>query len=275
MSQTGKSIRLNRIFRSASKRALIVAYDHALMLGPIPGTEDPAPYLRRFAACGVDGVLVSLGTLRNCVDAFLAPQPPAVIARLDWTNVWHRAGAAQTGDYRSTLVGSVEDAVCDGADAVVTYLFVGSGDAAADAQEIAKNAEVNRECQRLGVVHIMESMARGKDVADCADPAWIRFHTRVASELGADLIKTDYPREAAALGEIVSACPTPILLAGGPRSGGDDQALAMVRGVVAAGAAGLIFGRNVFQSEDMEAFLGRAKEILAGGPPSPTRQSAH
>ena len=92
MSQTGKSIRLNRIFRSASKRALIVAYDHALMLGPIPGTEDPAPYLRRFAACGVDGVLVSLGTLRNCVDAFLAPQPPAVIARLDWTNVWHRAG---------------------------------------------------------------------------------------------------------------------------------------------------------------------------------------
>jgi DhnA family fructose-bisphosphate aldolase class Ia len=250
MSQTGKSIRLNRIFRSASKRALIVAYDHALMLGPIPGTEDPAPYLRRFAACGVDGVLVSLGTLRNCVDAFLAPQPPAVIARLDWTNVWHRAGAAQTGDYRSTLVGSVEDAVCDGADAVVTYLFVGSGDAVADAQEIAK------------------------DVADSADPAWIRFHTRVASELGADLIKTDYPREAAALGEIVSACPTPILLAGGPRSGGDDQALAMVRGVVAAGAAGLIFGRNVFQSEDMEAFLGRAKEILAGGAPSPTRQSA-
>jgi DhnA family fructose-bisphosphate aldolase class Ia len=271
MSRTGKAIRLHRIFRSASQRALIVAYDHALMLGPIPGTEDPASYLRRFAASGVDGVLVSLGTLRNCLDAFLVPNPPAIITRLDWTDVWQRAGAAQSGDYRSTLVAGVEDAVRAGADAVVTYLFVGSGDAAADAAEISKNAQVNRECERLGMVHIMESMARGKEVLDAADPAWIRFHTRVASELGADLIKTDYPREAAALADIVRACPTPILLAGGPRSGGDDQALAMVQGVVAAGAAGLIFGRNVFQSEDMEAFLTRSKEILAQAPPRQER----
>ncbi len=127
----GKAVRLNRIFRAPSKRALIVAFDHALMLGPIAGTEDPAPQIRKFGACGVDGVLVSLGTLKNCLSAFLTPDPPAVIARLDWTNVWRRPGAAQTGEYRSPLVARVEDAVRLGADAVVTYMFMGSGDPAA------------------------------------------------------------------------------------------------------------------------------------------------
>ena len=259
----GKAVRLNRIFRAPSKRALIVAFDHALMLGPIAGTEDPAPQIRKFGACGVDGVLVSLGTLKNCLSAFLTPDPPAVIARLDWTNVWRRPGAAQTGEYRSPLVARVEDAVRLGADAVVTYMFMGSGDPAADAEEVAKNADVNRQCERLGVPHVIESMARGREVLDPADPQWVRLHTRIASELGADLIKTDYTGDMESMREIVRACPTPILLAGGPRQGGDDQSLAMVRSAVEAGAAGVIFGRNVFQADDMAAFLARARVLLA------------
>jgi class I fructose-bisphosphate aldolase len=213
-------------------------------VGPIAGTETPVPMIRRLAAARVDAILVSLGALQYSTRAFLVPDAPAIIARLDWTNVWCRKDAAKTGKYASCLVGQVEDAVRYGADAVVTYMFMGSGDAEHEAREIAKNAEVSRAAERFGVPHIIESMARGKDVANPYDVSWVKLHTRIASELGADLIKTDYPGDADGLREVVEACPTPVLVAGGPKTGGDEQALAMVSAVAKAGAAGVIFGRT-------------------------------
>ncbi len=264
MTSTGKAIRLNRIFRTQPSKALIVAYDHAQMLGPIAGTETPVPMIRRLAAARVDAILVSLGALQYSTRAFLVPDAPAIIARLDWTNVWYRKDAAKTGKYASCLVGQVEDAVRYGADAVVTYMFMGSGDAEHEAREIAKNAEVSRAAERFGVPHIIESMARGKDVANPYDVSWVKLHTRIASELGADLIKTDYPGDADGLREVVEACPTPVLVAGGPKTGGDEQALAMVSAVAKAGAAGVIFGRYVIQAEDMEGFLAGARQRLTG-----------
>ncbi len=264
MGQAGKAIRLNRIFRTPSSKALIVAYDHAQMLGPIPGTEEPASVIRRLVKARVDGILVSLGALQRLTEAFLAPDAPAIIARLDWTNIWRRQEAAATGAYASCMVGRVEDALRCGADAVVTYMFMGSGDPEQEAREIARNAAAARAAERLGVPHIIESMARGKEAADPAGVEWVKLHTRIASELGADLIKTDYPGSAANLRAVVETCPTPVLVAGGPKSGGDQQAFAMVEAVTEAGAAGVIFGRYVIQARDLEGFLAGARERLMG-----------
>ena len=247
MSDIGKKIRLNRILPRSGARALVVAYDHALMLGPIPGTEQPADQIRRFVEAGVDGLLLAPGTLRNCGESLLAQKAPAVIARLDWTNVWYRQNAAASGEYRSCAVAAVEDAVRYGADAVVTYLLLGSGDPALDAAEMRKNAQVTRACERYGMPHVIESMARGAEVPNPSDPVWIRRHTRMAYELGADLIKTDYTGDAESMSSVVEGCPAPILAAGGPRMASDEQVLEMIGGVAAAGCAGVIFGRNIFQ----------------------------
>jgi len=172
MSSTGKRLRLNRIFRTPGSRALIVACDHALQLGPIGGTEDPAPQAARFVEAGADAILMGIGTPRAALPSFLVPRPPALITRLDWTNVWHRPGAAQSGE--------------------------------------------------------PESMR-----------------------------------------EVIRCCPTPVLLAGGPRQSTDEAALAMVSGAVESGAAGVIFGRNVFQAADMMGVLGRAPQLLAREPAEP------
>jgi DhnA family fructose-bisphosphate aldolase class Ia len=262
MSETGKAIRLNRIFPGAGKRALIVAYDHAMMLGPIPGTENPSVGLKAFVDGQVDGVLISPGTLQRCATTLLVPNPPAILLRIDWTNLWFRASASSSGAYRTRLVAAVEDAVRFGADAVLTYMFMGSGDPEMEADEVAKNGEVARECERLGMPHIMESMARGREVPDPSDPKWVRLHTRIASELGADLIKTDYTGDPESMRAIVKSCPTPLLLAGGPRKDNDESALELIRGAATAGAAGVIFGRNIFQSSDVGAFLARARTLL-------------
>jgi DhnA family fructose-bisphosphate aldolase class Ia len=153
---------------------------------------------------------------------------------------------------------AVEDAVRWGADAVLTYLFVGLDDAAAEAQEIQCNAEVNRACERFGMVHIIESMARGRRVDQPNRKDLVAFHTRVAGELGADLIKTDILPSEQDTAEIVSTSLVPILLAGGPK-GEEPGVLDLVRRLVRAGASGIIFGRNVFQSSDPAAFLQAAR----------------
>jgi DhnA family fructose-bisphosphate aldolase class Ia len=268
VSDSGKKIRLNRILRPGRK-SLVVAFDHALILGPISGTENPADKIRRFTGAGVDAVLLNLGLLQRSVDSLLGPQMPGIIARLDWTTLWAMAGGDTSVELRSCLVARPEDAMRLGADAVVTYLAVGTGDSDFEAKEIARNAEVARECERIGMPCIMETLARGKNVKNPSDSKWLKLHTRMAAELGADAVKTDYAGDPQSMRDVVENCPIAILVLGGSRYSSDSEALALIRGVAAAGAAGVFFGRNVFQADDMDAFLQNARAALNESEKSP------
>jgi DhnA family fructose-bisphosphate aldolase class Ia len=264
LSDCGKKIRLNRILRAPGRKALVVAFDHALVLGPIPGTEDPSGQIRRFVDAGVDALLLNLGLLRGCADSLVGETVPGIIARIDWTTLWGTPGQNESSELRSCLLARPEDALRHGADAVLTYLAVGTGDADFEAKQIARNAEVARECERIGIPFIVETLARGKNVDNPADPKWLNLHTRMAAELGADLVKTDYARNPMLMRSVVENCPIPILVLGGSRYASDEEALDLVRGVVVAGAAGVFFGRNVFQADNMKYFLRQVRAVLDG-----------
>lgn len=276
MSDCGKKIRLNRIVRPGHK-SLVIAFDHALVLGPIAGTENPAQQVRRFAEAGVDAILLNIGLIRGCLDSLLGERMPAIIARIDWTTLWGIPNGNGTGvnapdELRSCMLANAEDAMHHGADAVLTYLPVGTGDSDFEAKEVARNAEVARECERIGMPMIVETLARGKNVKNPSDPAWLKLHTRMAAELGADAVKTDYTGDARSMAGVVKDCPIPILVLGGSRYSSDAEALAMIQGVAAAGAAGVFFGRNVFQADDMPAFLRNARAALNEAAVSPARR---
>jgi class I fructose-bisphosphate aldolase len=264
VSDCGKKIRLNRILGGSERRALVVAFDHALVLGPIPGTDDPLGKVRQFALADVDGLLLNLGLIRQFADSPIAGPIPALIARLDWTTVWSAFGQNGNGALHSALLARPEEALRHGADAVLTYLVVGTGDAEFEMKEIIRNAEVARECERVGIPLIVESLARGRDVQSPGDPKWLNLHTRMAAELGADVVKTDYSGDAATMRSVVKTCPIPILVLGGNRHASDKRALDVVREVAAAGAAGVFFGRNVFQADNMDTFLAQARAALDG-----------
>ncbi len=268
MSDCGKKIRLNRIVRSGRK-SLVVAFDHALVLGPIPGTENPAVQVRRFTDASVDAVLLNLGLIRRSLDSMLGPTMPGIIARIDWTTLWGMPGGNGAGELRSCLLARPEDAMRHGADAVLTYLAVGTDDADFETKEVARNAEVARECERIGMPLIIETLARGNNVKNPSDPSWLKLHTRMAAELGADLVKTDYAGDPQSMRGVVENCPIPILVLGGSRYASDTEALALIHGAAAAGAAGVFFGRNIFQADDMLAFLQDARAALDESESSP------
>jgi len=265
LSDCGRKIRLRRILGKPGRRALLVAFDHALVLGPIPGTEDPLGQVRRFAESGADAILLNLGLIRQFAESQSSVVLPPLIARIDWTTVWAVMRDGGKGELRSSLLARPEDALRHGADAVLTYMVVGTGDADFESKEIARTADVARECERVGISLIVESLARGTNVKNPCDPKWLNLHTRMAVELGADAVKTDYSGDPDSMRSVVEGCPIPIVVLGGSRMASDEDALAVVRGAVLAGAAGVFFGRNVFQAENMQSFLQQVHRVLDSG----------
>ncbi len=265
MRDCGKKIRLRRILGEPNQHVLIVAFDHALVLGPIPGTEDLFGQIRRFVQSGADAILLNLGLIRQFAQSPLSFAIPPLIGRIDWTTIWAVMRDGGNGELCSSLLARPEEALRQGADAVLTYMVVGTGDADFEAREIARTADVARECERVGIPLIVESLARGKQVANPGDPKWLNLHTRMAVELGADAVKTDYTGDPDSMRSVVEGCPIPIFVLGGSRQSSEEDTLSVVRGAVSAGAAGIFFGRNVFQAQNMRSFLQRARSILDRG----------
>jgi DhnA family fructose-bisphosphate aldolase class Ia len=263
MSPYGKNIRLRRILRPG-RGSLVVAFDHPLVLGPIPGTKDPGGQVARFIEGKADALLLNLGMIRHLAEAAPQENQPGLIARIDWTTAMGTSSNIPPDAFRSCLVAQPEEALRAGADAVITFLAIGSGDAEFERSEIQRVAQVSRECERLGIPLIVESIARGTGVKNPKDPEWLMLHTRIAAELGADVIKTEYSGDSDSMRTVVEACPIPILVLGGSRAGSDDEIVSVVRDIMQAGAAGVFFGRNVFQAENIPELLRRIRLELSG-----------
>lgn len=261
MGDFGKRIRLNRILRP-DRGTLVVAFDHALILGPIPGTLDPVRQIKRLVEAKADAILLNLGNIRHFAESLSYDHVPGLIARLDWTTAFNQSAATTSKGFQTCLVAHPESALRSGADAVITFLFVGSGDASFEKKEVQRVGSLARECERLGMPLIVESLARGEQVQNPRETKWLMLHSRMAAELGADVIKTENAEDLDTMRKVVSACPVPILVLGGSRSGSDEAVVATTRMVVQSGAAGVFFGRNIFQSENMLELLQRVRSAL-------------
>jgi fructose-bisphosphate aldolase/2-amino-3,7-dideoxy-D-threo-hept-6-ulosonate synthase len=105
-------------------------------------------------------------------------------------------------------------------------------------------------CEQCGIPLLAMMYPRGKNVKNEHEPDMVMHAARVGAELGADLIKTNYTGDPDTFKEVVQTCPVPVIIAGGPKTNTDEELMEMVEEAVAAGAAGISIGRNVFQHED-------------------------
>jgi DhnA family fructose-bisphosphate aldolase class Ia len=262
LADFGKGIRLRRVLRQ-DRGTLVIAFDHALVLGPIPGTLEPGSQIQRFIEARADAILLNLGNFRYFATAKCTDTPPSLIARLDWTTAFNDSAKTEPSGFQTCLVAHPEEALAAGADAVITFLTVGSGDAEFEKKEIERVGSLARQCERAGMPLVVESIARGAQVENPRDAKWLMLHTRIAAELGADVIKTENASDIATLHKVVNACPIPILVLGGGRTGSDEDVLNTVRGIMQAGAAGVFFGRNIFQADNMAELMPRVRSALA------------
>lgn len=263
MSTLGTQIRLSRIINNKTQRSFCVAMDHALHLGSSKGLEHPEAMLDAMAEASVDGVILSLGSALRYGAHLVRNGGPALILRLDQTTMWREGTDLDYKDGHTRLVASVNDAIALGADAVINYMFVGHNDPAEETIAFRSTSEVNAAARAAGVVHIIETMgARHALAKNINDGSFVAFHARIGAEMGADIIKTDWPGSTEKLRSIVAQSPVPVMLAGGPRGKSDRGTLELVSSVVKAGAAGILFGRSVFEANEPLAVMRACRAIV-------------
>jgi len=109
---------------------------------------------------------------------------------------------------------------------------------------------IARQCEEFGVPLVAEMLpVQCERIKDPYASDVVSLAARVGAELGADLIKTHYTGNEKTFKGVVSSCPVPIVIAGGPKMKTTENALKVANDAINAGAVGVAFGRNVWQHE--------------------------
>jgi len=260
--QVGKEIRLKRIWKH--RKAVIIPYDHGAYSGPVRGIEDPRSLTERIGTTNADAILVTPGILR--VIAPVVGQL-GVVVRMDGGFTKY---APVPSDYRPLI--SVEHALKLGADAGIVFTFVGTHD---EGMSLQRLGNVAADAGGWGFPIVSEVLApsllsnhfgremlpkarKGKDILDETMVA-----ARVCVESGADIIKTRYTGTVKGFRDVVRSSNAKVIVAGGPHlNGSGEQMLQLAYDCVQADAAGIIFGRNVWQHPKMEKLIGALCAIV-------------
>ena len=281
----GKKARLHRILYQYGQRngtALFLPYDQGLEHGPRdffenPAASDPAYIIRLAIEGGFNGIAIQIGLAEKFYWNYAGEIP--LVLKLNGKTDIPSADAPL-----SPVNATVADAVRLGADAVGYTLYVGTE---LQDRDFEQYRQVRAEARQLGMPLIVWSYPRGSaiDAKGGKDSFYaVDYAARTASELGADVVKVNFPHPAKqdrvpgpyqgsfssqeAIDAVVRSANRTLLLVSGGERAGDDAMLDKARESMAAGAAGLIFGRNVWQRDHDQSlrFAAALQEILAKYP---------
>jgi len=258
MGMDGREIRLKRLLGDG--RAVVIAMDHGLFDGPIPGMEDLPATARKINPI-VDAVLLAPGMLRHCHAIFAGSRRPLAIVRLNWNTVYCfklKYTAARSVDSYGP-----DDALREGMDLALVSLTLQTGDEERDAANVEVFARLTAACHKLGIPVVGEYFP-----TNYADLSPEQFHenvligTRIVAELGADCIKTFCTQDFKA---VTSTCPVPVLGLGAEKLPTQADALRLAAREVEEGAGGVVFGRNAIQVADPFKFQAALCDVVKHG----------
>ena len=252
MPVLGKAVRLARLQNPASGRILTVAVDHAPSYGVLPGIEKICPVVDQVAQAGPDAMVMMKGVAEHCFHPYAGRI--ALILKCSTLSPYHPE--------RDVRVAGVEEALRLGADAIAMALTVGSAEQALLLSDLGA---LVREAEIAGLPVIVHSYPCGQLVPpdERTSAARVGYAARLAMELGVDIVKTFYTGSAETFAQVVEmAAPALVVAAGGTRLETDADVLRMAHNVVQAGAAGITFGRNVWQSADAGPMIRALKQII-------------
>jgi fructose-bisphosphate aldolase/2-amino-3,7-dideoxy-D-threo-hept-6-ulosonate synthase len=244
---TGKRMRMKRVI-DPSGVSIICALDHGMtsptFLEPLADIEARTT---EAVAGGANVIMMSKGMIRRAAPAFGRETSLALLL----------SASANAGEDRPSVVpiARVEEALRLGADAVVLFVAL-SGES--EPEMIRTLSEVGGECERLGMPFIAEAefpttYATVEDLAEEYGFEYLRRNVRLCAELGADIVKTNWPGDGDQMGRLVEATSgVPIVLAGGSRVE-DRELLQRMEAAVEVGAIGCSVGRNIFMHRSPEA----------------------
>ncbi|MDD1719392.1 MAG: 2-amino-3,7-dideoxy-D-threo-hept-6-ulosonate synthase [Methanoregulaceae archaeon] len=248
----GKEIRIERIIDRNTRRSVIVPMDHGFSLGQIDGLLDMTHVISEVSEGGANAIILHKGLVKRGHRR----------SGRDIGLIIHLSGSTSLNPDPNdkVLVCTVEEAIALGADGISIHVNLG---APHESKMLEAAGHVVKDCNRWGVPLLIMIYPRGKGI-DPVSQQSVGHCVRVAEELGADMIKTNYTGDPVTFAKIVRACSVPVFIAGGEKAG-DLETLTAIRDSVQVGGAGVCVGRNAFQREDPRGFVQALRRVVHEG----------
>lgn len=258
----GKKKRLERIITNG--RMLIVPVDDSLIFGPFEGLANLSDTINSIVDTKPSAILGYKGSYSLLLGTSNGVQLPFII------NV--TASTIMGRHIQKIKSCTVLEALVMGADCVAAHINFTSD---YENEMIQNLASIISEADRLGMPTLAIAYPRkvhddGKDDNyEIEKQTDIESYTkrvcrcvRVAVELGADIIKTQYTGSVQTFQRVIdSALGRPVIIAGGPVLAVQNS-YKIAKDAIEAGAAGISYGRNVFNAEYVEAYIAGMKDIV-------------
>ena len=248
MSDT--AYRLRRLFNPQSGRCLDIAVDHGFFGqgGFLAGIEDLPAAVTTLVKADPDAIQLTPGQAR-LLQSQGGRSRPALVMRTDVANVY--GNVLPDHMFSAIAPDAVLTAVRLDAACVVVNLLDLPGRPEMREACIRNVMDLRQQCDLYGMPLMVEPLVM-KETA--AGPYTVNGEldliipiVRQAVELGADVIKADPTDDPSDYHEVVrTASGIPVLIRGGGRVS-DEEIFARTEALLAQGAAGLVYGRNIIQ----------------------------
>lgn len=260
---TNHEFRLRRLFNPDSGRCLDIAVDHGFFgeRAFLTGIEDLFSAVQTLAAAEPDAIQLTVGQA-PLLQRLGGRHRLALVLRTDVANVY----GMPLPDYMYSLMipepglrGVQLDAAC-----VVVNLFDLPGRPEVREACLQNVLLARADCDRYGMPLMVEPLAMKESESGAytvnGDVNTILPVVRQAVELGADIIKADPTDDPEAYRDVIqTATGVPVLVRGGGKVP-DRELLTRTAAMLKAGAAGVVYGRNIIQHQNP---VGMTRAIMA------------
>ena len=245
-------VRLNRLLNQG--KCLDVAIDHGIANEPdfLIGLEDIAEVMKNLIVARPDAIQVNYGQ----ADLLQQHQgdKPALVMRTDVGNAYNQARHREMWAVLHNPDEPVLAALQMDAAAVVVNLYLIPDEPAIFRMCIENIGRLRHACERYAMPLMIEPLVMapaGQDAAyaSLGDVEKMVPLVRLARELGADITKADPTDNPAEFHRVVEAARCPTLVRGGGK-GEISAVLEKSAALMAQGASGMVYGRNVYQHEN-------------------------
>lgn len=261
-SYLGKKRRLDKIISNG--HLLVVPVDDSLIFGPFYGLDNLASTINSIVSSKPSAILGYRGSYSLLTNVSNGAEIPFI---------YNITASTTTGNHVQKIKsGTVQEALTMGADCIAVHVNYCSE---YENDMIHNFANIVSEADVFGMPVLAIAYPRKKHIDGTDDnfeseknndiDAYTRRIcrcVRTSVELGADIVKTQFTGSVETFQDVIrSALGKPVIVAGGPMLSVHDS-YKMAREAIKAGAAGISFGRNVFNQEHIEAYLAGMKAIV-------------
>jgi class I fructose-bisphosphate aldolase len=263
------SFRLNRLFHPVSRRCFDVAIDHGFFneLGFLSGIEDIGAAVRTVVQANPDAIQLTVGQAHH-LQSLPGRLKPSLVLRLDVANVYGKKLPRRL--YSQMIADPVEQALRLDAACMCVNLFQIPGEPEVGEQCVENILRLKPACERYGMPMMVEPLVfqpnekAGGYMVD-GDEKKIIPLVRQAAELGADIIKADPTDNVQLYHQVIAAAGSvPVLVRGGGKVG-DREILQRTHDLLAQGASGIVYGRNIIQHANPAAITQALMGIVHQG----------